>query len=104
MLVMFTWEHFSLHFLFLFCCSVNKGMSIDDFKSIYWMEYAHRIWGRTLGIMFALSFSYFLRKGYITLQLGLRLSGLFSLGAGHGLIGWWMVKSGSRTRFSTCND
>ncbi|KAL0322130.1 UNVERIFIED_CONTAM: Cytochrome c oxidase assembly protein COX15 [Sesamum calycinum] len=73
---------------------VNKGMSLDDFKFIYWMEYAHRMWGRALGIMFALPFSYFLRKGYITVQLGLRLCGLFALGAGQGLIGWWMVKSG----------
>ncbi|GAA0187209.1 chaperone [Lithospermum erythrorhizon] len=73
---------------------INKGMNIDDFKFIYWMEYAHRMWGRGLGIMFALPFSYFLRKGYITLGLGLRLSGLFALGAGQGLIGWWMVKSG----------
>ncbi|CAK9324343.1 unnamed protein product [Citrullus colocynthis] len=73
---------------------VNKGMSIEDFKFIYWMEYAHRMWGRALGVMFALPFSYFLRKGYITLRLGLRLSTLFALGAGQGLIGWWMVKSG----------
>ncbi|KAL0303600.1 UNVERIFIED_CONTAM: Cytochrome c oxidase assembly protein COX15 [Sesamum radiatum] len=73
---------------------VNKGMSLDDFKFIYWMEYAHRMWGRALGIMFALPFSYFLWKGYITVRLGLRLSGLFALGAGQGLIGWWMVKSG----------
>ncbi|XP_050365186.1 cytochrome c oxidase assembly protein COX15-like [Argentina anserina] len=73
---------------------VNKGMSIDDFKFIYWMEYAHRMWGRALGIMFVLPFSYFLRKGCITLQLGLRISTLLALGAGQGLIGWWMVKSG----------
>ncbi|XP_022142800.1 cytochrome c oxidase assembly protein COX15 [Momordica charantia] len=73
---------------------VNKGMSIEDFKFIYWMEYAHRMWGRALGVMFALPFSYFLRKGYITVRLGLRLSTLFALGAGQGLIGWWMVKSG----------
>ncbi|KDP24786.1 hypothetical protein JCGZ_25407 [Jatropha curcas] len=73
---------------------VNRGMSIEDFKFIYWMEYAHRMWGRGLGIMFALPFSYFLRKGYITLKLGLSLSALFGLGAGQGLIGWWMVKSG----------
>ncbi|GAV74783.1 COX15-CtaA domain-containing protein [Cephalotus follicularis] len=73
---------------------VNKGMSIEDFKFIYWMEYAHRMWGRGLGIIFAIPFSYFLRKGYITLGLGLRLSALFALGAGQGLIGWWMVKSG----------
>ncbi|KAF8414309.1 hypothetical protein HHK36_002311 [Tetracentron sinense] len=73
---------------------VNKGMSIEDFKFIYWMEYAHRMWGRGLGVIFALPFTYFLRKGFITLRLGLRLSALFALGAGQGLIGWWMVKSG----------
>ncbi|CDP13823.1 unnamed protein product [Coffea canephora] len=72
---------------------VNK-ISIDDFKFIYWMEYAHRMWGRALGIVFALPFYDFLCKGYITLQLGFRLSGLFALGARQGLIGWWMVKSG----------
>ncbi|KAK2639051.1 hypothetical protein Ddye_026846 [Dipteronia dyeriana] len=73
--------------------NVNKGVSIEDFKFIYWMEYAHLMWGRGLGIIFALPFSYFLRKGYITLRLGLRLSSLFALGAGQGFIGWWMVKS-----------
>ncbi|XP_077245329.1 cytochrome c oxidase 15 isoform X2 [Tasmannia lanceolata] len=73
---------------------VNKGMSIEDFKFIYWMEYAHRMWGRGLGVLFALPFTYFLAKGFITRQLGLRLSALFALGAGQGLIGWWMVKSG----------
>ncbi|XP_020264303.1 cytochrome c oxidase assembly protein COX15 isoform X1 [Asparagus officinalis] len=73
---------------------VNKGMSLGDFKFIFWMEYAHRMWGRGLGLMFALPFSYFLAKGFITRQLGLRLSALFALGGGQGLIGWWMVKSG----------
>ncbi|XP_057440950.1 cytochrome c oxidase assembly protein COX15-like [Lotus japonicus] len=73
---------------------VNKGMTIEEFKFIYWMEYAHRMWGRALGVIFALPYSYFLHKGYITLRLGLRLSALFALGAGQGLIGWWMVKSG----------
>ncbi|KAK7386028.1 hypothetical protein VNO78_32080 [Psophocarpus tetragonolobus] len=73
---------------------VNRGMEIEEFKFIYWMEYAHRMWGRALGVMFALPYSYFLHKRYITLRLGLRLSGLFALGAGQGLIGWWMVKSG----------
>lgn len=73
---------------------VNKGMGISDFKFIYWMEYAHRMWGRGLGIVFALPFSYFLAKGYITRPLGLRLSVLFALGGAQGLVGWWMVKSG----------
>ncbi|XP_061974262.1 cytochrome c oxidase assembly protein COX15 isoform X3 [Populus nigra] len=69
-------------------------MSVDDFKFIYWMGFAHRMRGRGLGIMFALPFSYFLRKGYITVRLGAKLCGPFALGAGQGLIGWWMVKSG----------
>ncbi|KAK7268255.1 hypothetical protein RIF29_20950 [Crotalaria pallida] len=80
-------EHILLH-------NVNKGMKIEDFKFIYWMKYAHRMWGRALGVMFALPYSYFLHKRYITLRLGLRLSALFALGAGQGFIGWWMVKSG----------
>ncbi|KAG5235967.1 cytochrome oxidase assembly protein [Salix suchowensis] len=63
---------------------VNKGMNVEDFKFIYWMEYAHRMWGRGLGIL----------KGYVTVRLGTKLCGLFALGAGQGLIGWWMVKSG----------
>ncbi|GJN15858.1 hypothetical protein PR202_gb02802 [Eleusine coracana subsp. coracana] len=73
---------------------VNKGMSLEDFKFIYWMEYGHRMWGRTLGFVFAVPFAYFVAKGYVTRQLGLRLSALFALGGGQGLIGWWMVKSG----------
>uniref|UniRef100_A0A7N0U226 Cytochrome c oxidase assembly protein COX15 n=1 Tax=Kalanchoe fedtschenkoi TaxID=63787 RepID=A0A7N0U226_KALFE len=73
---------------------VNKGMNMEDFKFIYWMEYAHRMWGRALGVVFALPFSYFLYKGYLTKRLGYQLSALFVLGGGQGLIGWWMVKSG----------
>eukprot|EP00252_Welwitschia_mirabilis_P027289 TRINITY_DN9328_c0_g1_i1.p1 TRINITY_DN9328_c0_g1~~TRINITY_DN9328_c0_g1_i1.p1 ORF type:complete len:470 (-),score=51.27 TRINITY_DN9328_c0_g1_i1:45-1454(-) len=73
---------------------VNKGMSLQDFKFIYWMEYAHRMWGRALGIVFAGPFLYFVSKGYIKRQLSIRLSALFAMGAAQGLIGWWMVKSG----------
>ncbi|KAH9312617.1 hypothetical protein KI387_027652, partial [Taxus chinensis] len=73
---------------------VNKGMGLEDFKFIYWMEYAHRMWGRGLGIVFAGPFAYFVWKGYITRQFRLRLSAIFAMGASQGLIGWWMVKSG----------
>ena len=69
-------------------------MSLEDFKFIYWMEYAHRMWGRALGFVFAGPFAYFIAKGYVTRQLGLRLSALFALGCSQGLIGWWMVKNG----------
>lgn len=72
----------------------NKEMNLDDFKFMYWMEYAHVLWGRSLGVMFGVPFSYFLLKRYITLRLGLMLSGLFALGAGQGLIGWLATKSG----------
>lgn len=69
-------------------------MSLENFKFIYWMEYAHRMWGRALGFVFAGPFACFIAKGYVTRQLGLRLSALFALGGAQGLIGWWMVKSG----------
>ncbi|OAE27545.1 hypothetical protein AXG93_2225s1060 [Marchantia polymorpha subsp. ruderalis] len=73
---------------------INKGMSLEQFKFIYWMEYAHRMWGRALGLVFAGPFAYFIAKGYITRPLGLRLSALMAMGAGQGFVGWWMVKSG----------
>ncbi|XP_057803793.1 cytochrome c oxidase assembly protein COX15-like [Salvia miltiorrhiza] len=74
---------------------VNKEMTLDDFRFMYYMEYAHVLWGRSLGVMFGVPFSYFLLKRYIPLRLGLRLSGLFALCAGQGLIGRWTSKSGS---------
>ncbi|KAJ7563917.1 hypothetical protein O6H91_03G130200 [Diphasiastrum complanatum] len=73
---------------------VNKGMPLEKFKFIYWMEYAHRMWGRGLGIFFAVPFTYFLARGFITQRLALRLSVLLAMGAGQGFVGWWMVKSG----------
>jgi cytochrome c oxidase assembly protein subunit 15 len=69
-------------------------MSLDQFKFIYWMEYAHRMWGRALGIVFAGPFAYFVLRGYITKSLGLRLCTLMTMGAAQGLVGWWMVQSG----------
>ncbi|KAG0623141.1 hypothetical protein M758_3G151100 [Ceratodon purpureus] len=73
---------------------VNRGMSLNEFKFIFWMEYAHRMWGRALGIVFAGPFAYFVLRGYITQRLGLRLSALMTMGAAQGFVGWWMVKSG----------
>jgi cytochrome c oxidase assembly protein subunit 15 len=69
-------------------------MKLEDFKFIYWMEYAHRMWGRALGLVFTVPFAYFAVKGYITRPLAARLGTLLTLGAGQGLVGWWMVKSG----------
>lgn len=73
---------------------VNKGMSLNEFKFIFWMEYAHRMWGRALGIVFAGPFAYFVLRGYISQRLGLRLCTLMTMGAAQGFVGWWMVQSG----------
>jgi cytochrome c oxidase assembly protein subunit 15 len=73
---------------------INRGMSLEEFKFIYWMEYAHRMWGRILGLVFAGPAVYFAAKGYINKPLAKRLGLLFAMGGGQGLVGWWMVKSG----------
>lgn len=73
---------------------VNKDMSLDDFKSIFWFEYAHRLLGRLIGIVFLLPFVYFLMRRRISASLARRLAIMFVLGGLQGLLGWYMVKSG----------
>lgn len=73
---------------------VNKGMSLEAFKFIYWWEWGHRFLGRIIGIAFALPLAAFwmmraLRPGY-----PMKLLGVFALGGLQGAIGWYMVKSG----------
>ncbi|CEG02116.1 Heme A synthase [Ostreococcus tauri] len=72
----------------------NLGMTVEEYKFIYWMEYGHRMWGRVLGLYFVGPLAYFASKGYITSALAKRLGVFFVLGATQGMIGWWMVKSG----------
>ena len=72
----------------------NASMTVEEYKFIFWMEYGHRMWGRGLGVFFALPLCGFLYNGWITKKLGIRLLSFFALGATQGLIGWWMVKSG----------
>ena len=73
---------------------VNFGMSLADFKSIFWWEYGHRVLGRTIGLIYLLPLLYFLFKGMLPTFWRWRLFGLFLLGALQGLLGWYMVKSG----------
>lgn len=85
------------------CCgcelrSVNKGISLEDFKWIYWMEYAHRMWGRALGLLFAGPFVVFLARRSLSRPLISRLLLLFGMGGAQGFVGWWMVKSGLEVR------
>lgn len=73
---------------------VNKGMSLDAFKFIFWWEWSHRFLGRFIGIAFAVPFVVFLIRGRIPAGMGWKLAGLFLLGGLQGGIGWFMVKSG----------
>ncbi len=73
---------------------LNQGMTLVEFKSIFYFEYAHRVLGRFIGLAFALPFIWFLLTGRIEQGRRLPLFGLFLLGGVQGLIGWWMVKSG----------
>lgn len=41
---------------------LNQGMNVSEFKKIFFMEWAHRFWGRTIGLAFALPMAYFMAK------------------------------------------
>lgn len=73
---------------------VNRGMGLEEFKGIFWLEYFHRLLGRLIGIAFFVPLVYFLVRRKIDAALGLKLGGIFVLGALQGLMGWYMVKSG----------
>lgn len=73
---------------------LNYGMSLDAFKTIFFWEYFHRLWGRVLGLAFGLPLIIFALAGRIPSGFGLRLCLLLLLGGFQGVVGWWMVKSG----------
>jgi cytochrome c oxidase assembly protein subunit 15 len=78
----------------------NAGMSLADFKTIYWWEWSHRMLARLVGGAFLLPFLWFLRRGWVEPQLRARLWTIFALGAALGAVGWWMVASGLADRVS----
>lgn len=73
---------------------VNQGMSLGEFKSIFFWEYSHRILGRLIGLVFFVPFMIFLLKRRVSSALKPKLWLMFFLGGLQGLLGWWMVKSG----------
>ncbi|MDC0191402.1 COX15/CtaA family protein [Rhodospirillales bacterium] len=77
---------------------INYGMDLNDFKSIFWLEYVHRLWGRIIGIAFLLPFFYFLLRGWISRSLASKLIFIFILGMAQGVLGWFMVQSGLSDR------
>ena len=72
----------------------NHGMSLGEFKSIYWWEWGHRQLGRFVGLVWALGFFGFLIARRIPAGWTPRLLGIGLLGGLQGAIGWWMVSSG----------
>ena len=76
----------------------NKGMSLDDFKFIYWWEWAHRFLGRFIGLAFAVPLIYFAATKKLSRGLWPRLIALFVLGGAQGALGWYMVASGLEDR------
>ena len=76
----------------------NLGMSLEEFKTIFWWEYIHRLWGRLLGLVFGLPLIYFWVRGRIRGRLALHLWAILALGALQGFLGWFMVASGFADR------
>ncbi|MGK0269413.1 MAG: cytochrome c oxidase assembly protein subunit 15 [Cocleimonas sp.] len=74
------------------------GMTLGNFKSIYFWEWVHRFWGRLIGLVFAVPFAWFSIKRAIPKGYGFRLTVLLILGGMQGVIGWWMVTSGLSER------
>jgi len=73
---------------------INRGMAVEEFKSIFWWEYFHRLLGRSIGVVFLLPFVYFLARRRIDASLARRFTLIFVLGALQGGLGWYMVRSG----------
>jgi len=74
------------------------GMTLADFKFIYFWEWVHRLLGRLIGVAFALPLLWFSVKRAIPSGYGWRLVALLALGGLQGTIGWWMVSSGLSER------
>ncbi|MGH7034822.1 MAG: COX15/CtaA family protein [Stellaceae bacterium] len=78
--------------------AVHPDMTLAQFKSIYFWEYFHRLWGRLIGVAFLVPFLYFLARGMVTRALAPKLAALFVLGGLQGALGWYMVESGLANR------
>lgn len=72
----------------------NHDMTLDGFRGIFWWEYAHRLLGRVIGLVFFIPFVYFLATRKLGGALAWKLGGIFLLGGLQGALGWYMVKSG----------
>ncbi|QRM42347.1 COX15/CtaA family protein [Rhizobium sp. BG4] len=77
---------------------LNSDMTVEEFKGIFWWEWAHRLIARGIGVIFALPLLYFWVTGKVERRLRWPLAGILALGGLQGFIGWWMVSSGLAVR------
>ncbi len=77
---------------------INRGMTLAEFKGIFWWEWAHRFLGRFIGVAFFVPLVWFWATGRIGRSLAPQLAGIFVLGGLQGAVGWWMVASGLSER------
>lgn len=73
---------------------VNHSFTVGEFKEIFWLEYIHRVWGRLIGVVFALPLAWFWWRGALNAHLKPRLFALLVAGGLQGALGWAMVASG----------
>jgi cytochrome c oxidase assembly protein subunit 15 len=83
---------------------VNPDMTLEGYKGIFWWEWAHRLLGRTVGVVFAIPFVVFLIRRDIPRRLIWRCAVMLGLGGLQGLVGWWMVSSGLSERVSVAPE
>jgi cytochrome c oxidase assembly protein subunit 15 len=83
---------------------VNAGMTMAEFKSIFWWEWFHRLLGRLVGFVFAVPFFVLLALRRMPARLIWRCAILLALGGLQGLVGWWMVQSGLENRVSVAPE
>lgn len=77
---------------------INEGMSLGEFKSIFWWEWAHRFLGRFIGVVFLLPFLFFLFTKRVEKKLKPKFWLMFLGGGLQGFVGWYMVASGLTER------
>ncbi|CAB3255090.1 unnamed protein product [Arctia plantaginis] len=82
----------------------NQSMTLSEFKWIWYMEFAHRTWGRAIGACVFLPAAFFWAKGYLDKGMKARVGVYCALVAAQGLMGWYMVKSGLEDRFQGPSD
>ncbi len=73
---------------------INQGMTVGEFKFIYFWEYFHRLWARLMFFVFVIPFAWFLWQGMLSRRLLPRMMTVVALAGLEGFFGWAMVASG----------